>query len=256
MEQQEATKIPVCTVLHHGSKTNQAVYQPRHPLVYAQGTSRRHSRATRWRAAWAHSRTTRRGWTAQGRSWGWVGPGACGVRRRGVRCGARLHLAVHPWCLAVQGPPVMLTTRSNRSGAGTKQAPLTRAWALVCMASEGPSPQHPFPYLHNAAHHSANVISGHLSRRGACRTSPSRTTHHAAAPHPLPLTPQVADSGLDLGSCYFADPRYGGTEYGGLAAGAPSRLQLPGHRKVVQYVVAPGGWRMAGPPGANQWPHE
>lgn len=73
----------------------------------------------------------------------------------------------------------------------------------------------------------------------------------ASCTHPLSFTPQVADSGLNLGSCYFADPRYGGTEYGGLAAGASSRLQLPEHRKVVQYVVAPGGWRTAWTPAAD-----
>ncbi len=49
---------------------------------------------------------------------------------------------------------------------------------------------------------------------------------------------QVGDTGLDMSSCFFSDVNY--RRYGSLLTGRPQRIELPDHRKVVQYYVAEG----------------
>ena len=51
---------------------------------------------------------------------------------------------------------------------------------------------------------------------------------------------QLGDSGADLDSCYLADPQFNSSSYAKLWSGSPSRLRMPQHRKVVQYVLVPG----------------
>ncbi|KXZ46203.1 hypothetical protein GPECTOR_46g272 [Gonium pectorale] len=50
----------------------------------------------------------------------------------------------------------------------------------------------------------------------------------------------IGDTGIDLDSCYFADPRVNATSYRTLFTGYPPRYRPTDHRKIAQYYVVPG----------------
>ncbi|KXZ46202.1 hypothetical protein GPECTOR_46g271 [Gonium pectorale] len=50
----------------------------------------------------------------------------------------------------------------------------------------------------------------------------------------------LGDTGIDLDSCYFADPRVNATSYRTLLTGYPPRYRPTDHRKIAQYYMVPG----------------